>query len=383
MVPPPSAPRLTLSGTIVVAVTAALLLGGGILLSPPLLTAGFGAALLLMVARFLAAGHLRGFEVERDLPRRGRAGESFPMEIRLKPGPHCPGGARVSFTDPLAPALNARLVTLEPGHRVSWKVTGLSHRRGPLVPRPWLIHSTWPLGWFVSEIHGLPRDSQALLIHPRPGLPPALEQRLDQLTLEAAERPHEPPEPLSEFRLLREFRNGDPVRGIHWPASLRTGRLQVVETERPRPKPRRYGLLLHSHEAPGSIVTPETYEIVLHIVTGLLLRFQRDEIPLVFAQAPEPARELKGRADFLRQLDTLALSRRRPLRGLRFPDDPDGVDRRDPFDGCDEVFVIGDSPLETWEETARRRFPRCTCLDAGTLTSQSRPGLRTVIRHSP
>ncbi|MCB1202697.1 MAG: DUF58 domain-containing protein [Verrucomicrobiae bacterium] len=376
----PSAPRLTLSGTVAIAATVTLILGGLALLSPSLLASGLCGALLILAARLLAARHLRGFTVERELPRRARAGESFPMELMLRPGPAFPGGVHVHITDSLAPILNAREFSPDPSRRITWKVTGLTHRRGPLVPRPWMITSTWPLGLFLTEARGLPRDLQPLLVHPRPWLPPALEHRLEELSLEAAERPFETPDPLSEFRLLREFRNGDAVRGIHWPTSLRTGRLQVAETERPRPKPNRYGILLHSHETPGSVVTPESFELVLRIATGLLLRFQRDEIPLIFSQAPFPPVSLKGRSDFSRQLDSLAHSRRQPLRGLQFLENKAG---KDPFEECDEVFVIGDSPLEHWEEAAHRCFSCCTCLDPGTLTSRSRPGLRTIARHSP
>jgi hypothetical protein len=374
------APRPTTTGLVATTVTALTVAAGLLLLSGPLLAAGLAAALFLLLCRGLAGRHLAGFTVTRDLPRRARAGESFPMALRIGSGPAFPAGAAFRFTDPLAPAVRDRAVTAPGDGPASLRCTGLAHRRGPLPVRPWTLASTWPLGLFVSERTGTFRDDHATLVLPKPWLPAQLHDRLDRLSIESADRPLEPADPLSEFRLLREFRSGDPVRGIHWPSSLRSGRLQFAETEPPRPKPLRYGIFLHSHEPPGSVVLPENYETILRIAAGLLVRFQREEIPVVFCQAPGHPVMLRERDAFAARLDGLALSRRHPLASAERIFDATASAGPDPFRDCDEVFVLGDGPLAQWEDAARARFPRCTCLDTTTLTTGRRPGLLTRSR---
>lgn len=371
-----SPPRLTQTGFVVSAFVVVTVAAGLVMFSGPVLAVGLASLALVAICRFFASRHLEGFSVARDLPRRARAGESFPMELRLHPGPRLPSGIVVNFTDPLAPAVRDRSFVLDPASPNSFRCTGLAHRRGPLPSRPWLVSSTWPLGLFLTEQQGLFRDDHATLVLPKPWLPSRLQERLERLSLEAADRPLEPADPLAEFRFLREFRHGDPVRGIHWPTSLRSGRLQYAETEPPRPKPFRYGVFLHSYEAPGTIITPETYELILRIATGLLMKFQREEIVVVFAQAPRSPVLLRERREFSTLLENLALSRRWPLSTIEAGFGTKLMEKRDPYHDCDEVFVLGDGPLAGWETAARARFPQATCLDTTQLTSGSRPALR-------
>lgn len=371
-----SPPRLTQTGLVVCSVAALTTAAGLVLFSGPVLAVGISLACLILVCRYFAARHLEGFEVARDLPRRARAGESFPMRLHLRPGPSFPESTDASFTDPLAPTMRQRALS-RPGHpRQSLRCTGLAHRRGPLPARPWTLASTWPLGMFLTEQHGGFRDDHATLVLPKPWLPSRLRERLEVISQQSAENVNEPPDPLAEFRYLREFRHGDPVRGIHWPTSLRSGRLQFAETEPPRPKPSRYGIFLHSYEAPGTLITPETYELILRIATGLLMRFQREEIAVWFCQAPGTPVLLRERHEFSSMLDALALSRRRPMSTLEATFGGSNVWGSDPFLTCDEVFVLGDGPLAGWEEAARARFAHLTCLDTTRLAHGSRPGLR-------
>ena len=378
---PASPPRLTQSGLVVSVLAVVTVAVGLVMFSGPVLAVGLAALAFIAIYRFLAARHLEGFSVARDLPRRARAGESFPMELRLNPGPRLPSGIVVHFTDPLAPAVRDRPFVLDLASPHSFRCTGLAHRRGPLPSRPWLVSSTWPLGLFLTEQQGFFRDDHATLVLPKPWLPSRLQDRLERLSLESAERPLDPADPLAEFRFLREFRHGDPVRGIHWPTSLRSGRLQYAETEPPRPKPFRYGLFLHSYEAPGTIITPETYELILRIATGLLMKFQREEIVVVFAQAPRAPVLLRERHEFSTLLEALALSRRHPQSSAEAVFGTKRLEKGELYHDCDEIFVLGDGPLAGWETAARARFPRATCLDTTQLTSGSRPTLRIRATH--
>ncbi len=375
----PAPPRLTTLGRISLWFAALATAAGLALFSGPVLAAGLAALALIGACRYLAGRHLDGFTVERSLPRRAWAGESFPVETAPCPGPRFPQGNPLRFTDPLAPAVRGRLLESDRTSRLSLRCTGLATRRGPLPRRPWTLASTWPLGLFLAERQGSFRDDHALLVLPKPWLPSRLRQRLEHLAAGSVERPLEPADPLAEFRLLREFRTGDPVRGIHWPASLRSGRLQFAETEPPRPRPLRYGVFLHSFEPPGTVIVPEHWEQILRIATGLLLRFRREGVPVVFRQAPGKAATLRDPGDFSQWLDILALARRHPItvvETLFAPTDPG----EDPFTDCDEVFVLGDGDLAHWEPAARARFPHCTCLDPSEMTTGSRPGLLARVR---
>ena len=165
------------------------------------------------------------------------------------------------------------------------------------------------------------------------------------------------------------------MKRIHWPASLRTGHLQVSELEPPRPKPRRYGILIHSYEPAGQVLTPETFEMILRIAAGLLQRFQHEEIPVVFRQYPDIPASLAHRSEVSQALDRLALCRRHPLVSL----DPLTTAARD-FRHCDEVFLLSDCPRREWEAVLREHFPANTCIDATSLSSHSRPSLKTRLR---
>lgn len=368
--------RLTSTGVIALVVSLVTTAAGLVLLSGPIFSTGTLALILLGLARVAARRHLLGTTVQRDLPPRGRTGESFPVEIRIIPGPAFPGGMSIVFRDPLASTEGAKLIV--PGRTRSpsaLRYTGKSSRRGHHRPGPWTMVSTWPLGLFATEWSGPFCDSEALLLHPKPFFPQALHTRLQQLVLEAIENSTEPADPVSDFRLLREFRPGDTVKRIHWPASLRSRRLQVAELEPPHPKPRHYGIFLHAYEPAGQILTPDTFELILRIAAGLLQRFQNEEIPILFQHYPDRATSLTHRSEITRTLDHIAICQRRPLAIL----EPLAAAARD-FRHCDEVFLLSDCPRREWEVALYRFFPVSTCIDATSLSSYSQAGMQKRLR---
>lgn len=365
---------ITPAGTVALVAAVVPTAVGALMLSAPIFASGLLALVLLGVARIAARRHLGGMRVKRELPARGRTGESFTVETRLVTGSAFPAGTAVRFRDPLASTTGGK--RLIPGDAMpALRYTGKSSRRGIHRPRPWTITSTWPLGLFTTERSGAFHDNDTLLLQPKPFLPQRLSSHLERLALESVENSPEPPDPVSDFRLLREFRPGDSVKRIHWPASLRTGHLQVSELEPPRPKPRRYGILIHSYEPAGQVLTPETFEMILRIAAGLLQRFQHEEIPVVFRQYPDIPASLAHRSEVSQALDRLALCRRHPLVSL----DPLTTAARD-FRHCDEVFLLSDCPRREWEAVLREHFPANTCIDATSLSSHSRPGLKTRLR---
>jgi len=367
---------LTPAGSIALVAGLVTTIAAILLLSGPIFAAGILALGFLGMARLAARRHLRGMLVSRKLPSRGRTGESFTVETRLVPKPAFPIATVIRFRDPLASTSGEKRIA--PGvisSAPALRYTGKSSRRGVHRPRPWTIHSTWPLGLFLTKQSGAFRDSDTLLLQPKPFLPQRLRSHLERLALEAIENSSEPPDPVADFRLLREFRPGDSVKRIHWPASLRSGHLQVAELEPPRPKPRRYGILIHAYEPAGQVLTPETFEMILRIAAGLLQRFQHEEIPVVFRHYPDKPASLAHRSEVEEVLDHLALCHRRPVGALEAL----AAAARD-FRHCDEVFLLSDCPRSEWEASLREHFPANTCIDAASLGSQARPGLKTRLR---
>jgi len=99
-------------------------------------------------------------------------------------------------------------------------------RRGALRLKGFRISTRYPFGLFSKSLE-LERPAEALVY---PGL--------DVLVMETRHRGDEEgratvtlPAPGSEISGLRDFRAGDPLRRIHWRASLRRGSLVVRESE--------------------------------------------------------------------------------------------------------------------------------------------------------
>lgn len=367
--------RLTPAGGAALAAALTTTLAGLVLLSGPVFSVGLTGLAILRLCRHLAFRHLSGIGIIRSLPHRAQAGESFPVETMITRGQRFPAGITIRFTDPLAAMRQDRAIAPANDRTSLLRYTGKSPRRGFYRARHWTMRSTWPLGLFEGTRSGAFQDSNPVIVQPKPFLPNRLKSHLNRLSLESAENSPAPPEPAADFRLLREFRSGDPIRSINWPSSLRSGQLHVSELEPPRPKPRAYGILVHSHEPAGQVLTPETFEMILRITTGLLFRFQREEIPLVFRHYPDKATTLSNRSAFEAALDRLALCRRMPSTSIESLCAAAGD-----FRNCDEVFILSDCPGVEWGEALREHFTRSTCIDATSLTSQSRPGLKTRLR---
>lgn len=368
--------RLTPAGLAAVIVALLTVLAALLLGRAPLLIAGTTLSAFLIAGRVLAGRHLRGLEMERVQPRRATVGESFPMELSLKTGNYYPAEAVLSLTDSLGPSVKGKVIDPK-GGTLQLHCTGLVHQRGVLSASSWSVESDWPLGLYHSEMRGIADQAHPLLVRPQPWLPPRLRRALDRRNVADRIRSHEAADPLAEFRLLREFRAGDAVRSIHWPTSLRSGRIQVVENEPPAPRPRRHGLVLHSLETPGEIVIPEHFEVILRIGTGLLRRFRDENTPVVFCQAPLAPRLLRDRRDFDDALDQIALARRHPLRSPATLFDTTVEPAL--FSRCEDIFVIGDGALASWKSSARSRFPTAICLDALTVSLRRRAVPRSSV----
>ena len=85
--------------------------------------------------------------------------------------------------------------------------------------------SDWPFGFFRTTLEGQFRPirpgDDLLLVAPKPVIPRYLETILQRLERESALFSDLLPEDPTEFRALREYRSGDSLKAIHWPATSR------------------------------------------------------------------------------------------------------------------------------------------------------------------
>ncbi|MEX2579963.1 MAG: DUF58 domain-containing protein [Verrucomicrobiales bacterium] len=366
---------IQLPGVVLLWVSFAVLVGGLLALSAPLILVGLIGFVVLLACRCLAARHLLGLEATRPLPGRAFAGESFPVEATLANRSSFLAATEFAFRDPVASSSRETRLTVFPGEPRQLRYTDNCPRRGVFRSLKWIARSRWPLGLYRTEHHGEFSSSgtaDEVLVMPRPFLPSRLRRHLDKLLTGADILTEHYQDPSADFRLLREFRPGDPVRGIHWPSSLRSGQLQVRQSDPPAPRPVRTGIVVHAYAPAGRVVTPETFEMILRIAAALLIRFRDAEVEVDFQLLPDGRSRLSARSDFLAALERLARVRRQPL-----PRIEDVTVALPPFADCDETFVLGDCPRSNWEPAARAALPSSTCIDTASLAIGGRPVMRT------
>jgi len=200
-----------------------------------------------------------------------------------------------------------------------------------------------------------------MLIAPKPVLPSFVDGILQQIEQESALFSELVPDEPGEFRSLREFRSGDSLKSIHWPATSRAKSIIVREFDPPRPRPQRQGIWLHQFAAPGEMNQPDRFEKILRVTCGLLVRFWQREMPVVMRIELAGQRlvyQLPDRHDFHEVLDVLAEARSQPAKSLEYLSEGWEI-----FEDCDQVFVLGDCPRELWQAETTGLHPAIVCLD--------------------
>jgi len=349
--------------------------------SAPLLLVGFCLLAGWGLCRRLARAHLAGLRISRPLPPRAWTGRSFAVTATFGSGDGeekglgrrgfrqlAPPPGAFQFRDPIA--VPGRMSVSPSAHdgKAPRSYPAKVPRRGRHRFDTWTAVSTWPLGWFEARRRDSFRSdgNHVITVRPAPHLPSALRSRIDGL-LSASSLARSASDPAAEFRLLREFRPGDHVAAIHWPASVKVDRLLVREPDPPEPRPSRFGVVIHSFCPGGRLVTPENFETVLKMVAGLLLRLRRTGARVELRTPPGEASTLRSDRDFAAALDGLALAKRRTLASPQAL-----LEAIDGLPGCDEVFVFGDAELALWEHLAASGGRPVTCIDPQSFSATPR-----------
>ncbi|MCB1236617.1 MAG: DUF58 domain-containing protein [Verrucomicrobiae bacterium] len=328
---------------------------------------------LLGAARWWAPRNLAGLRATRRPPAEVFAGETFPIAVTLERDHWGPAFA-VRFRD-------AYFSAAQPGTGQVW-VDSLPARGSVTVSVParltrrglerrgrveWL--SRFPLGLFETRLSGVFHESSApatVLVLPRPLLPDNLRRELEMARFETGHHAGLEPEPFEDFRGIREYRPGDPLKAIHWAATARSRAPMVREWDPPGPRPRSFGLLLHDFEPPGAIIRPDRFEALLRLAAGIVLYCRDAEIPLRAMADFLPAASLTaprpdGYREILRQLARCGRRGKCDLESLARAATKLGV--------CDRVFIAGEAPLSAWRDTFRKNGG-AVCLDTSSAAPE-------------
>ena len=210
-------------------------LAGAVLRSTAL--AGLAAAwtALLLASRARALRQARVLTADRAVPSSGLEDEAVPVEIALDNR----GRRAALFTeilDDFGPALADRQALLEPGPLPAGRRRHLRYRTA--CSRRWGMYTVGPLRLTTGDPFGLFRA----VVHLTPPAPFAVFPRLVEMTalFRLGGAPSLAPQERAEARAgqgalvlgVRDYRAGDDVRRMHWPAFARRGSPAVRELER-------------------------------------------------------------------------------------------------------------------------------------------------------
>lgn len=214
---------------------AVVLLACGILLGQPDLTR-IGVLLSAMTAMGLVLVRRHGLRLEvvrTAVPSRIAIDERAVVTVRVRNG-ESTASPVVMAEESIDYALGDRprfvLRSLRPGETQEVQYTVRSHNRG--------VHRIGPLGVRVRDPFGLTLRTAALsadaevVVLPRV-LPLPGARSLGSGIGSEGSVPHMVALHGEDDQTVREYRDGDDLRRIHWPASARTGELMVRQEDRP------------------------------------------------------------------------------------------------------------------------------------------------------
>jgi uncharacterized protein (DUF58 family) len=210
------------------------LLLGAVLRAPALVAYALASLLLVALARATATRHLARLHGHRHVVASAFEDEEVRVEIALENRGH----AQVSLVeifDAFGPALADRKALLDPGPLPPGRRHRLAYRTA--CSRLWGVYSVGPLALSVSDPLGLfsPRRLVADIrpfdlfprVHPVGGLERLGARRSFAPSATNAARAGQS----GVYLGVREFRAGDDLRRVHWPATARHATPMVKEFE--------------------------------------------------------------------------------------------------------------------------------------------------------
>jgi uncharacterized protein (DUF58 family) len=198
------------------------------------------------------------------------------------------------------------------GHRVAFKpllaASDSSHQSLELVPErrgwrelgPWRLEVLLPLGFFVkSKMLG---SSRRVLVYPR--LLPWSSQPVRRGGGRRAPDALDSRGREGDVTQLRDFREGDELRALHWKQTARQQRLVVVERQRASSRPVFYVLDPRVPDHTNTEQLERFEKLVSEVATGVVRRLQ-EGVPVGLVVGPDiipPVRSVGRAPSLLRPL---------------------------------------------------------------------------------
>ena len=216
------------------------------------------------------------------------------------------------------------------------------------------------------------------MVFPQPWLPAGLRRDLESFRFESSLPIGSELDPGLEFRGIRPYRSGDPVKAVHWPATARARVMMVREWDPPVPKPQRFGVILHTVENGRRLLRPDRWELALRLVTGLLAHGRNQGIEIHFLDLTAAS----GIARFrIPEAHSFSAAFRHLAEAKRRSTESGNVLRKAVGDlsrECDRLYLVSDVPAERWgsEVAAWGEGGARVCVDPDSVIPlKRRPGL--------
>jgi uncharacterized protein (DUF58 family) len=207
---------------------------GAVLRAPSFVAFALALLLLVVLARAAARHRLAGITGRRSLPTGAFEGEEVRVEIALENRGRAPVSL-VEVVDSFGAALADRKALLDPGPLRPGRRHRLAYRTQ--CSRLWGVYTVGPLGVSVSDALGLFSPRRLLPdIRPFDVFPQVHDVGgLERLGARSSFAPSEPTTARAgrsaAYLGVRDFRPGDDIRQVHWPATARHARPMVKEFE--------------------------------------------------------------------------------------------------------------------------------------------------------
>lgn len=250
---------------------------------------------VLLLSAFLSETVLSRLRIEREVPPYGVAGQPFRVGIVVHNRKRRLASHSLVISEVGIEGARTYVARVGPGESVRAYWVGAQPRRGVMQLAGFRITTRFPFGLFEKNREILVADR--IPIHPAGVLPARAAELLPQ---SPGVVPLPAPGRGLDFYALREYRQGDDLRQVHWKASARTGRLHTIEKE--REQQRRVTLLLDTRGA----ASPEALDGAADLAVGLARRLIAEGCEVGLRLPDDEVPPGGGRAQILRIADRAA-----------------------------------------------------------------------------
>ena len=250
---------------------------------------------VLLLSAFLSETVLSGLHIEREVPPFGVVGQPLRVGIVVRNRKRRLASHSLVISEMGIAGARTYVARVGPGESVRAYWVGAQPRRGVLRLAGFRITTRFPFGLFEKNREIFVADR--IPIHPAGVLPVRAAELLPQ---SPGATPLPAPGRGLDFYALREYRQGDDLRQVHWKATARSGRLFTIEKE--REQQRRVTLLVDTRGAASA----EALDGAADLVVGLSRRLVAEGCEVGLRLPDDEVPPSGGRAQLLRIADRAA-----------------------------------------------------------------------------